>query len=218
MSDISLHGLLHYIHDERGSAITHGAGAVLAVAGSAVLITLAALWGDGWQLASAIVFSITLILLYTASAFYHAAPLKTALKARLKTLDHCAIYLLIAGTYTPITLVGLREHGGWWMFGVIWALAAIGVVFKLYTAGKYKKLSTLIYVLMGWMAIVAIKPMTEQLSTWALIWIFSGGVAYTLGTLFYLSKRIRYTHTIWHGFVLAGSVLHFAAVSTQVWG
>lgn len=217
MNDLGMHGLLHYIRDERGSAITHGAGAVLAVVGSAVLITLAALWGDAWQLASAIVFSITLILLYSASAFYHAAPMKTALKSRLKMLDHCAIYLLIAGTYTPITLVGLREHGGWWMFGAIWALAAIGVVFKLYTAGRYKKLSTLIYIAMGWMAVLAIKPMTEQLSTWALVWIFSGGLAYTLGTLFYLSRRIRYTHTIWHGFVLAGSALHFAAVATQVW-
>lgn len=217
MTELSLHGLAHALRDERWSAITHGAGAVLGAVGSAVLITLAALWGDGWQLASAIVFSVTLILLYTASALYHAAPFKTALKARLKILDHCAIYLLIAGTYTPITLVGLREHGGWWMFGAIWTLAVAGVAFKLVTRGRFKLLSTLIYIAMGWMAVVAIKPMTEQLSTWALVWIFSGGVAYTLGTLFYMSRRIRYTHTIWHGFVLAGSALHFAAVATQVW-
>ena len=217
MTELSLHGLTNALRDERWSAITHGAGAVLGAVGSAVLITLAALWGDGWQLASAIVFSITLILLYTASALYHAAPFKTALKARLKILDHCAIYLLIAGTYTPISLVGLREHGGWWMFGAIWTLAVGGVVFKLLTRGRFKLLSTLIYIAMGWLAVVAIKPMTEQLSTWALVWIFSGGVAYTLGTLFYMSRRIRYTHTIWHGFVLAGSALHFAAVATQVW-
>lgn len=217
MKTIGLHGLLHYIHDERGSAITHGAGAVLAVVGSAVLITLAAMWGDGWQLGTAIVFSVTLVLLYTASALYHAAPMKTSRKARLKVLDHCAIYLLIAGTYTPIALVGLRDHGGWWLFGAAWAMAAVGVVFKLYTTGRYEKLSTLMYVLMGWLAIVGIKPMVEQLSTWALAWIFAGGVAYTLGTLFYLSKTVRYTHSIWHGFVLAGSILHFAAVATQVW-
>ena len=217
MTDLSLHGLAHALRDERWSAITHGAGAVLGVAGSAVLITLAALWGDGWQLASAIVFSITLVLLYTASTLYHAAPFKTALKARLKILDHCAIYLLIAGTYTPISLVGLREHGGWWLFGAIWTLAVAGVVFKLLTRGRFKTLSTLIYIAMGWLAVVAIEPMTEQLSRWALTWIFAGGVAYTLGTLFYLSRRIRYTHTIWHGFVLAGSGLHFAAVATQVW-
>jgi channel protein (hemolysin III family) len=141
----------------------------------------------------------------------------TALKARLKVLDHCAIYLLIAGTYTPISQVGLREHGGWWLFGAIWTLAVGGVVFKLLTRGRFQLLSTLIYIAMGWLAVVAIKPMTEQLSTWALAWIFSGGVAYTLGTLFYMSRRIRYTHTIWHGFVLAGSALHFAAVATQVW-
>ena len=217
MTDFSLHGLLHDIRDERWSAITHGAGAVLGLVGGAVLITLAALWGDGWQLASAIVFTVTLVLLYTASALYHAAPFKTALKARLKILDHCAIYLLIAGTYTPISLVGLREHGGWWLFGAIWTLAIAGVVFKLLTRGRFKLLSTLIYIAMGWLAIVAIEPMTEQLSSWALLWIFSGGVAYTLGTLFYMSRRIRYTHTIWHGFVLAGSALHFAAVATQVW-
>ncbi len=217
MTDLSLHGLMHALRDERWSAITHGTGAVLGVVGGAVLITLAALWGDGWQLASAIVFSVTLVLLYTASTLYHAAPFKTALKARLKILDHCAIYLLIAGTYTPITLVGLREHGGWWLFAGIWTLAAFGVVFKLITRGRHQKLSTAIYVAMGWMAIVAIKPMTEQLSVLALALIFSGGVAYTLGTLFYLSRRIRYTHTIWHGFVLAGSALHFAAVATQVW-
>ena len=217
MTDLSLHGLMHALRDERWSAITHGAGAVLSVAGAAVLITLAALWGDGWQLASAIVFSVTLVLLYAASALYHAAPFKTALKARLKILDHCAIYLLIAGTYTPISLVGLREHGGWWLFAAIWTLAVAGVVFKLLTRGRFKLLSTLFYIAMGWLAIVAIKPMTEQLSAWALTWIFSGGVAYTLGTLFYMSRRIRYTHTIWHGFVLAGSGLHFAAVATQVW-
>jgi len=218
MSTRHLHGFLHTLRDERWSAITHGAGAVLSVAGAAVLITLAAVWGDGWQLAGAIVFSVTLILLYTASTLYHAAPFKTALKARLMVLDHCAIYLLIAGTYTPIALVGLREHGGWWLFLAIWALALGGVVFKLLTRGRFRTLSTLFYVAMGWLAVVAIEPMTEQLSTWALVWIFSGGVAYTLGTLFYLSRRIRYTHTIWHGFVLAGSALHFAAVATQVWG
>lgn len=217
MSYLSLHGLAHARRDERWSAITHGAGAILGAVGSAVLITLAALWGDGWQLASAIVFSVTLVLLYTASTLYHAAPFKTALKARLNILDHCAIYLLIAGTYTPITLVGLREHGGWWLFGAIWTLAVAGVVFKLLTRGRFRLLSTLIYVAMGWLAVVAVEPMTEQLSTWALVWIVSGGIAYTLGTLFYLSRRIRYSHTIWHGFVLAGSGLHFAAVATQVW-
>lgn len=217
MSSLGIHGLNHALRDERWSAITHGAGAVLSVAAAAVLITLAAIWGDGWQLASAIVFSITLVLLYAASTIYHAAPFKTTLKARLNVLDHCAIYLLIAGTYTPMTLVGLREHGGWWLFGAIWTLALAGMVFKFYTRGRYRLLSTLFYVAMGCLAVVAIEPMTEHLSNWTLLWIVSGGVAYLLGVLFYLSRRIRYSHTIWHGFVLTGSGLHVAAVATQVW-
>ncbi len=201
--------------DEYFSALSHGIGAVISVIGAAILITLTMLWGNSWQIASAIVFSITLILLYTASTLYHSVSQHT-LRARLQILDHCAIYLLIAGTYTPITLVGLREHGGWWLFAAIWAMALVGVIFKLFYTGRFKLFSTVLYIAMGWMAVLAIKPMTENLSDWALLWIFSGGLAYTLGTAFYLNERLRYAHSIWHGFVLAGSSLHFAAVATQV--
>lgn len=205
----------HSLREEIANALTHGLGMVAAIAGSAVLITLVALWGDGWELGSAIVFSVTLILLYTASTLYHAVP-HANWKARLKVLDHCAIFLLIAGTYTPFTLVGLREHGGVWLFATIWALAVTGMVFKLFFTGRAKRLSTLLYVAMGWIAIVAVQPMTENFSQWTLVWLFSGGVAYTLGTLFYLNQRLRYSHAIWHGFVLTGSMLHFAAVATIV--
>ncbi len=201
-------------HEERCNAWTHGAGVCASVLAGGVLIVMMGIWGDGWRLAASIVFVSTLILLYTASTLYHAIE-EPGWKARLKVLDHCAIYLLIAGTYTPFTLVGLREVGGWWMFAAIWTLALVGVIFKLFYTGRFKLLSTLIYLAMGWLAIVAIRPMTEHLSTMTLLLVISGGLAYTLGTLFYMSRR-KYAHAIWHGFVLAGSSLHFAAVATHL--
>ena len=142
------------VREEIASALTHGLGAVLALAASAVLITLAAIYGDGWQLASAIVFGIALLLLYTASTLYHAIQHPQA-KGRLKVFDHCAIYVLIAGTYTPFTLIGLRGPWGWGMFTAIWALALGGVVFKLFYTGRFKLLSTVIYIAMGWLVVVA---------------------------------------------------------------
>jgi hemolysin III len=188
---------------------------VVALGAGAVLITLTALWGDGWQLAGAIVFCVALLLLYVASTLYHAIPHAGA-KARLKVLDHCAIYLLIAGTYTPFTLIGLRGDTGWAMFATIWTLAFAGVVFKLFYTGRFKLVSTLIYVAMGWLVMVAIVPMWRALDGWTLGWLFAGGIAYTAGTLFYLSRNVRYSHAIWHGFVIAGSVCHFVAVALQV--
>ena len=202
------------LREEIANALTHGLGAVVALGAGAVLITLTALWGDGWQLAGAIVFSVALLLLYVASTLYHAIPHAGA-KARLKVFDHCAIYLLIAGTYTPFTLIGLRGDVGWLLFGTIWTLAVAGIVFKLFYTGRFKLASTLIYVAMGWIVIFAIGPMLERLDAWTLGWLFAGGVAYTLGTVFYLSRR-RYSHAVWHGFVIAGSVCHFVAVALQV--
>lgn len=206
---------VHLHREEIASALTHGVGAIASVAGGAVLITLAAVFGDGWQLAGAVVFVTTLILLYTASTLYHAF-LHEPIKARLKVFDHCAIFLLIAGTYTPFTLIGLRGSWGWSLFGMVWTLAVLGVVFKLFFTGRFKRLSTFIYIGMGWLVLVAIQPMTELLTSWALFWLFTGGVFYTLGTVFYLNEKLPYSHAIWHLFVLAGSVSHFIAVSSQV--
>lgn len=203
------------LRDEIASALTHGLGAVAALAGGAVLITLAALYGDGWQLASAIVFGIALLLLYTASTLYHAIQHPIA-KGRLKVFDHCAIYLLIAGTYTPFTLIGLRGTWGWALFSAIWGLALAGVVFKLFYTGRFKRLSTAIYIAMGWLVIVAIKPMLSSIDTWTLGWLLAGGVFYTLGTYFYHRESIPYSHAIWHLFVIAGSVCHFVAVTAQI--
>ena len=203
------------IREEIANALTHGLAATAALAGGAVLITLASIYGDGWQLASAIVFGVTLLLLYTASTLYHAIQHPVS-KGRLKVFDHCAIYLLIAGTYTPFTLIGLRGPWGWGLFAAIWTLALAGVVFKLFFTGRFKRLSTLIYVAMGWMVLVAIKPVMAALDGWTLGWMIAGGLFYTLGTVFYHRESIPYSHAIWHLFCIGGSLCHYVAVMAQV--
>jgi hemolysin III len=203
------------IREEFANAITHGLGATAALVGGAVLITLAALSGDGWQLAGAIVFGICMLLLYIASTLYHSAQHPMA-KARLKVFDHCAIYLLIAGTYTPFTLIGLRGALGWWLFTAIWTLALAGIVFKLFFTGRFKLFSTLIYVAMGWLVLAAIVPVFRALDAWTFGWLLAGGACYTLGTIFYHRPSMRYSHAVWHLFVIAGSVCHYVAVLAQV--
>lgn len=208
-------GTVHDLREEIANALTHGLGATAALAGGAVLITLAALFGDGWQLGGAIVFGVCLLLLYLASTLYHAIQHPVA-KARLKVFDHCAIYLLIAGTYTPYTLIGLRGSVGWWLFAAVWALALAGVVFKLFYTGRFKLLSTLIYLAMGWLVMIAIVPVFRLLDGWTFGWLIAGGVCYTLGTFFYHRPALRYSHAVWHLFVIAGSVCHFVSVTAQV--
>ncbi len=200
--------------EELANALIHGLGVVASLCGGSVLITLAAMTGDGWRLAGAIVFGVSMLLLYTASTLYHAIP-HVAAKARLKVFDHCAIFVLIAGTYTPIALISLRATVGWWLFAAIWALAAIGVAFKLFYTGRHKGLSTLVYVAMGWLVLPVIGPLVHALSRAALAWLLIGGAAYTLGALVYLSRR-AYAHAVWHGFVLFGSVSHFVSIAIQV--
>lgn len=203
------------LQEERASALTHGVGALAALAGGAVLVALASVTGDGWQLAAAIVFSVCLLLLYIASTLYHAIQQPRA-KSALKVFDHCAIYLLIAGTYTPFTLVGLRGEVGRNLFIAIWSLAAAGIAFKLFFTGRFKMLSTAVYVAMGWMVLLAIKPVMAALDTWTFGWLIAGGVSYTLGTVFYHRPSMRYSHAVWHLFVVAGSVCHYIAVLAQV--
>jgi hemolysin III len=200
--------------EEAANALTHGVGAFAALIGGAVLVALAAMRGDGWQLTGAIVFSISLLMLYLASTLYHAARNPVA-KTRLKVLDHCAIYLLIAGTYTPFTLVGLRGPLGWSLFAAVWTLAFSGIVFKLFFTGRFRKLSTGIYIAMGWLGIVAIRPMLHVLDDATLCWLLAGGLAYTLGTVFYL-RNSRYSHAVWHLFCILGSACHYVAVAREV--
>ncbi|MCH8187844.1 MAG: hemolysin III family protein [Proteobacteria bacterium] len=194
--------------------LTHAAGVLASAAGTVVLIVLAARAGTTAVVAAS-VFGASLILLYTASTLYHATRTQT-IKLRLKVLDHCAIYVLIAGTYTPFTLVGLQGAWGWSIFGVIWGLAASGVVFKLFFTGRFPKVSTALYIAMGWLIIIAAVPTIRALPPVTLAWIFAGGVAYTSGTYFYHNRRIPFAHAIWHVFGLAGSVSHGIAVGLQV--
>jgi hemolysin III len=201
---------------ELWNALTHGAGAALALAASAVLVTLVAQRGSGWQLAGALVFCLALQLLYVASTLYHAIPYPVA-KRRLKVLDHCAIFVLIAGTYTPFALVALRDSIGWWLFAASWSLALLGIVFKLFFTGRFKFASTMVYVAMGWMVVVAARPFLRSVPMPIVWWLLAGGLAYTLGTAFYLARR-RHAHAVWHGFVLLGSSCHFVAVALLVLG
>jgi hemolysin III len=204
-----------HLREEIANSLSHGLGVVLGLLGGGALIALAAMSGSTAQITGAVVFVVSLLLLYTASTLYHAIPHPVA-KRRLKVFDHCAIYVLIAGTYTPFLLTSLRPHGGLWMLALIWALAAAGVVYKLFYTGRFKGISTLIYLAMGWLVLIGGKPFIAALGETTLTWLLAGGIAYSVGTLFYLSRRLPYAHAIWHGFVLLGSVCHFVAVSTQV--
>ena len=200
--------------EDQASALTSGAGLVAALVGGLILAALAAR-GDGWQLVGASVFAATLLLLYLSSTLYHAATNPVA-RSRLKVFDHCSIYLLIAGTYTPFTLIALRGPVGWWLFAAIWSLALLGIVFKLFFTGRFKLVSTLVYVAMGWLAIVAIKPVLAALDDWTFGWMLAGGLVYTLGTVFYHRPSMRYSHAVWHLFVIGGSACHYVAVLAQV--
>ncbi len=197
--------------EEIAHAVTHGVGALLAVVGLTLLVVYAAWWGDGWRLGAAIVFGVSMVLLYTFSTLYHSFPWPKV-KHVFKVLDHAAIYLLIAGTYTPFTLVTLRGSGGWWLFGTVWALALAGVSLEAFWVYRPKWVSTLVYLAMGWLVIVAVRPLASTLSPAGLRLLVAGGLAYTLGAAFYVLKRVPYTHFVWHLFVLGGSMCHFLAV------
>lgn len=202
--------------EERANILTHGIGAGVALVAGLTMLTLSiGRGGDPWQWASAIVFSISMLMLYLASTAYHRA-VDPVRRARLKIVDHCAIYVLIAGTYTPFTLTVLRDTVGWTLFIAIWSLAAIGIIFKLFFTGRFKLVSTLIYIAMGWLVMLYAKPVYQALSGWTFGWLLAGGIAYTLGTVFYMQRRMPYAHAVWHGFVVIGTVCHFISVWSLV--
>ncbi|RLD80405.1 MAG: hemolysin D [Bacteroidetes bacterium] len=197
--------------EELLNTISHGIGLILSVPALILLIVYANIEGNIWHIVSFSIYGCSLILLYLASTLYHAAK-KPELKQKLNIFDHSAIYVLIAGTYTPFALVTLNGFWGWLIFGIVWSIALIGLVLKLFYIGKYRKLSTLAYVLMGWVVIIAIKPLIDNLSTEGLFWLFIGGVFYTVGAILYLIKKLPYNHAIFHVFVLLGSLSHFFSV------
>ncbi len=201
--------------DELASSVIHGIGVVLSIAGLAVLVTLAALHADARAVVSCAVFGSTLVMLYTASTLYHAIPVPSV-RPLLRRLDHIAIFVLIAGTYTPFTLLALPGAWGWSLFATIWVLALAGSVLELGFPHAPRKLVATLYVAMGWVGLVAIEPLYHHLQPGGLALLLAGGVAYTLGVPFYLMRRLPYHHSIWHAFVLAGSVLHYLAVLLYV--
>lgn len=187
---------------------------MLAIAGLTVLVSRATLYGDAWHIVGAAIFGTTLVLMYAASTLYHSIPGAQLPRTKriLRIVDHSSIYLLIAGSYTPFTLVTLSGPWGWSLFTIVWSLALVGVVFKVFATGRFERLSLAIYLGMGWCVIVAVKPLLRSLETGGLILMLLGGLAYTGGVAFYLWERLRYHHAIWHAFVLAGSVLQYFAV------
>lgn len=202
-------------HGERFNAYTHLAGALLALAGAVVLIVLGAMKQDAWKIVSFAIYGASLVILYSASTLYHST--RGRLKAFFRKLDHTAIYLLIAGSYTPFTLVTLRGPWGWWLFGVIWVLALLGILQEFWLGKRTRVLSLIIYVLMGWIALVAIMPLVDTLSLAGFAWLAAGGLAYTAGIVFYVyDERFTHWHGIWHLFVVAGSALHYCAILLYV--
>jgi hemolysin III len=198
--------------EELANTISHGFGLLLATAGLPLLIIHADHAGGVSAVVGAAVFGATAILLYLASTLYHAIPHPRA-KAILRTLDHAAIFLLIAGTYTPITLGVLHGGWGWTLFGVIWTLALAGLLFKVVVGPRFPRLSTALYVAMGWVVVIAIRPLWMHMAASGLIWLALGGLAYSLGVVFFvLDEKLRYSHFIWHLFVLVGTSCHFFAV------
>jgi hemolysin III len=197
--------------EEVANSISHGVGFVLAVAGAPLLIATAIRRGTLADVVAVSVFAASMALLYLSSTIYHALP-PGRTKNAFHVLDHAAIYLLIAGTYTPFTLGVLKGGWGWTLFGLVWGLAALGVLLKVFAGIRWHGISTAVYVGMGWLIIIAAKPLWNSLPLAGLIWLFGGGVAYTSGVYFYLKKNMRYGHLVWHLFVVAGTGCHFVAI------
>ncbi len=203
------------VGEELANSLTHAAGALLAIGGLVVLVTLAALHGDVWKVVSCSIYGGTMVVLYTASTLYHGITAPRA-KRVLRVVDHSAIFLLIAGTYTPFTLVTLRGPWGWSLFGTVWGLAVAGIILEVAFHRRWPALALTLYIAMGWVAVVAVKPLLLALPTGGLVLLVLGGLAYTAGIGFYAWKKLPYGHAIWHLFVLAGTVLHFFAILLYV--
>ena len=197
--------------EETFNSITHGIGALTSIAGLVLLIVFSSIYGSTSHIISCTIFGVTLVLLYTASTLYHSFQ-KPNIKQFFKILDHSCSYVLIAGTYTPFMLVTLRGFLGWTIFAAVWFMALAGILFKVFFVHRFQIISTIAYVAMGWIIVLAIKPLFQTLQSGGIIWLICGGLAYTLGVIFYAWKKLPFNHAIWHLFVLTGSTCHFFAV------
>lgn len=202
-------GLL--LGDEWANSLTHGIGLILSLIGFIFLLKTPFSEKDHWKLMNFAIYGGSLILLYAASTFYHAVK-HPEFKKLFRTVDHCAIYLLIAGSYTPFTMLLLEGVWGWTLFGIVWGLAFLGILFKVFFKHRFKIFSTSLYLFMGWLVVVAIEPLVERFHATGVLWLLAGGLCYTIGVIFYVLDKRRFYHAIWHLFVLAGSVCHYLAV------
>lgn len=198
-------------YEEMANVATHGLGIVLSTIAIILMTVESVQHGTAYHIVSSSIFGASLLLLYTMSTMYHLVQ-KTKIKKIFRALDHSSIFLLIAGTYTPFTLVTLKGGWGWSMFGIVWGLAVVGIITELFIGDRYKKLSLTIYICMGWLIIIAIYPLVKSIPLGGLLLLVCGGLCYTVGTIFYVWKSLRLGHAIWHLFVLGGSSLHFLAV------
>ena len=201
--------------EEKFNVLSHAIGFILSMVAFVLLVVQARRHGDVCYIVSFSIFGASLILLYAASTFYHSAKMPE-LRNRLKIIDHASIYVLIAGTYTPFTLVTLSGTTGWVIFGTSWGLALTGIILKLFFTGKYNLISTIMYVLMGWVIVFAIKPLFNNLPLEGFLWLLAGGISYTMGAILYSIKKIKFNHAIFHMFVLIGSFCHFMSVFFHV--
>lgn len=197
--------------EEITNAILHGIGLGLAIAALVVLVVFARLYGDGRYVAAFSIYGSTLVILYLASTLYHSFP-RGKVKDIFRILDHACVYLLIAGTYTPLALIALQGRLGWTIFWIVWGIALVGIVFKIFFIKRFIVLSTLLYLAMGWLIIAVIKPLIASVNPTSLLFLFIGGLSYTVGTAFYGWQKMKYNHAIWHLFVLGGSICHFFTV------
>lgn len=197
--------------EEAWNVATHGFGFLLSIIALAFMVVNASLNGDVWDIVSAVIYGSSLVVLYFASTLFHRSR-QPATRARFKVFDHASIYFLIAGSYTPFLLIILRGSWGWSLFGVVWGLSIAGIILKLFFTGRYKVLSTISYVLLGWVIVVAIKPLIENLDPAGLWWLVAGGLFYSIGALLYLLKKLPFNHAIFHVFVLAGSFCQFVTI------
>ncbi len=197
--------------EELANSVSHGIGLLLAIAAIPILVVGAVVRGDPVDVVGSSVFGASMVILYLTSTLYHVVP-AGKLKERLQRLDHAAIYILIAGTYTPFTFGVLGGSWGWTLFGLVWGVAVIGVVTKMVFGVKYDRFSTAMYLIMGWLVLIAVRPLLSAIPPQGFAWLLAGGGFYSLGVMFYVARRLPYGHFVWHVFVLAGSICHFFAV------